>query len=98
MDIATKDSAQRIEHEMLPQMRRTGRIDNMLVDLIDKAGNVVPLFASAIVEFDPAGHYIRTIAVYTECGDVARVERRYLRRRRSTSTRHRSAGSRSSRP
>jgi PAS domain S-box-containing protein len=77
VDIATEDSAARIEREMVPQMRRTGRVDNMLVDFTDKAGDVVPLFTSAIVEFDPAGRYIRTIAVYTECGDVARVERRY---------------------
>jgi PAS domain S-box-containing protein len=76
-DISSDACARRIEEEYLPRLRRTGRLDNVPVDLATKAGERVDCLASAIVERGSEGDYLRTVAVYTEVARQARLEQHY---------------------
>jgi PAS domain S-box-containing protein len=76
-DLASPESAKRISEEFMPVLRRTGRLNGVPVDLKTKKGERVDCLASAIVERGPAGDYLRTVAVYTEVGQQARIEQRY---------------------
>ena len=76
-DLSTPESGREITGDYLPLLRRTGRLDNKPVTMLSKDGEVVELVASAIVEYDPAGAYLRTVAVYTDIAEQARVERKY---------------------
>jgi PAS domain S-box-containing protein len=76
-DIASPESALRIEEEFLPLLRRTGRLDNVPVDLSTSGGVRVDCLASAIVERGAEGDYLRTVAVYTEVSGKARLEQHY---------------------
>ena len=76
-DIASPESALRIEEEYLPLLRRTGRLDNVPVDLATSSGDRVDCLASAIVERGAEGDYLRTVAVYAEVSGKARLEQHY---------------------
>jgi PAS domain S-box-containing protein len=77
-DLGSEASARRIEEEYLPRLRRTGRLDNVSVDLSTKAGGSrVDCLASAMVERGAEGDYLRTVAVYTEVAREARLEQHY---------------------
>jgi PAS domain S-box-containing protein len=76
-DIGSPESAKRIEEEYLPLLRRTGRLVNVPVDLATKRGERVDCLANAIVERGDEGDYLRTVAVYTEVGQQARLEQHY---------------------
>jgi len=76
-DIASPESALRIEEEYLPLLRRTGRLDNVPVDLATSSGVRVDCLASAIVERGAEGDYLRTVAVYAEVSGKARLEQHY---------------------
>ena len=65
-------------------LRRTGRLDGVPVDLSTKRGERVDCLASAIVERGAAGDYLRTVAVYTEVGQQARIEQHYRELYRAT--------------
>jgi PAS domain S-box-containing protein len=56
----------------------------MPVDLTTKAGERVDCFATAVVERDAEGDYVRTVAVYTELGQQARLEQHYRELYRAT--------------
>ena len=83
-DIASPESARRIEQEYLPQLRRTGRLEHVPIDLATRRGERVDCVASAIVERGGSGEYLRTVAVYVEVGLEARLEERYRRLYRAT--------------
>jgi PAS domain S-box-containing protein len=68
----------------MPVLRRTGRLNGVPVDLKTKKGERVDCLASAIVERGPDGDYLRTVAVYTEVGQQARIEQRYRELYRAT--------------
>jgi PAS domain S-box-containing protein len=83
-DLGSPESAKRISEEFMPVLRRTGRLNGVPVDLTTKKGERVDCLASAIVERGPQGDYLRTVAVYTEVGQQARVEQRYRELYRAT--------------
>jgi PAS domain S-box-containing protein len=83
-DLGSPESAKRISEEFMPVLRRTGRLNGVPVDLRTKKGERVDCLASAIVERGPAGDYLRTVAVYTEVGQQARIEQRYRELYRAT--------------
>jgi PAS domain S-box-containing protein len=83
-DLASAESARRIEEEYLPLLRRTGRLDHVPIDLSTKSGVRVDCLASAIVERGAEGDYLRTVAVYTEVAREARLEQHYRDLYRST--------------
>jgi PAS domain S-box-containing protein len=83
-DLASADAAKRIVEEYLPVLRRTGRLDSVPVDLASKQRERIDCLASAIVERGAAGDYLRTVAVYTEVGQQARIEQHYRELYRAT--------------
>jgi PAS domain S-box-containing protein len=83
-DIASPESAKRIVEEYLPVLRRTGRVAGVPVDLVTRNNERVDCLASAIVELNEAGDYLRTMAVYTEVGEKARLEEHYRALYRAT--------------
>src|SRR5262245_50865591 len=76
-DLASEDAARRITEEYLPVLRRTGRLDSVPVDLRTKQGERVDCLASSVVESAPDGTQVRTVVVYTELGQQARIEQHY---------------------
>ncbi len=76
-DLASRDAAARMEGEYLPLFRRIGRVDQVPVDVVTKTGEVVDCLASAVVEYADSGDYIRTVIVYTEVANEARLEEHY---------------------
>ncbi len=76
-DLASEDAAQRITEEYLPVLRRTGRLDSVPVDLRTKQGERIDCLASSVVERGADGASLRTVVVYTEVGQQARIEQRY---------------------
>jgi PAS domain S-box-containing protein len=83
-DLGSAESAKRITEEYLPVLRRTGRLDSVPVDLTTRNNERVDCLASAIVERGDSGDYLRTVAVYTEVGQQARIEQRYRELYRAT--------------
>jgi PAS domain S-box-containing protein len=83
-DLASEQAAKRIVEEYLPVLRRTGRLDSVPVDLATKQRERVDCLASAIVERGAAGDYLRTVVVYTEVGQQARIEQHYRELYRAT--------------
>lgn len=76
-DLGSRESARLIEEEYLPLLRRSGGIDNVPVEISTTRGERVDCLASAIVERGPEGDYLRTVVVYTEVGQEARLEQHY---------------------
>ena len=76
-DLGSRESARLIEAEYLPLLRRTGRIDNVPVDVATTRGERVDCLASAVVERGAEGDYLRTVVVYTEVGGEARLEQHH---------------------
>jgi PAS domain S-box-containing protein len=76
-DLASEDAATRITEEYLPVLRRTGRLDSVTVDLRTKQGERIDCLASSVVERGADGDSLRTVVVYTEVGQQARIEQRY---------------------
>jgi len=70
-DFVTAESAERIEVEFLPLLRRSGKLENKPITLLTKTGEMVSCLANSVVEHDPDGAFIRTIALYTELAENA---------------------------
>jgi len=83
-DLSSTEGAQRIVQEYLPVLRRTGRLESVPVDLSTRNNERVDCLASAIVERGDEGDYLRTVAVYTEVGQQARIEQHYRALYRAT--------------
>ncbi len=83
-DFMTPRSAERIIKEFRPALRRTGRLDNKPVSFVAKNGEIIDCTTNAIVEHDPSGDYLSTIALYVEAGEEARADFRYRTLYRST--------------
>ncbi len=84
VDFVTPESARRIEKEFLPALRRTGRLENKPVDFVTKSGDIVECVANSLVEYDPDGAFLRTVAMYIEISDQARANFKYRELYRST--------------
>jgi len=84
VDFVTPESALRIEKEFLPALRRTGRLENKPVAFVTKSGDSVECLVNSLVEYDPDGEFLRTVAMYTEISDQARANFKYRELYRST--------------
>ena len=69
----------RIENDYLPLLRRTGRLNNVPVDLYTRSGEQVDCLANVAV--NGGG---RTVVVYTEVDEASRIEAQYLELYRET--------------
>jgi PAS domain S-box-containing protein len=83
-DFVTPESAERIEKEFLPALRRTGKIADKPISFLDKTGEIIECVTSSLVEYDPKGAFVRTIAMYSEISDQARANLKYRALYRST--------------
>jgi PAS domain S-box-containing protein len=83
-DFVTAASAKRIETEFVPTLRRTGKLENKPIEFVSKDGESVNCLTNSLVEHDPDGEVIRTIAMYTELADKARIDLKYRQLYRST--------------
>ena len=83
-DFVTPETAERIEGEMRPAMRRRGRLENTPVSFVTAADEIVDCITNAFIEFDREGEFVRTIATYTEVSDQARANYKYRTLYRST--------------
>ncbi|MGI9225277.1 MAG: PAS domain-containing protein, partial [Woeseiaceae bacterium] len=76
-EFATPRSAKRIAGELRPALRRMGKLENEPVGLVAKSGEVVECVTNAFIEFDREGEFLRTVAMYSEVSDQARVNFKY---------------------
>ena len=83
-DFVTPESAERIETEFLPALRRTGKLENKPIAFVAKNDEVVDCLTNSLVEYDPDGEFVRTVAMYTEITDAARANFKYRNLYRST--------------
>ncbi|WP_405238292.1 sigma 54-interacting transcriptional regulator [Lentisalinibacter orientalis] len=84
VDFTTVTCAARIERDILPKLRRTGRAVDEPVEFLSVSGEEVFLVSSAVIEQEPQSGYIRTVVVYQELGDSGKVERKYRQLYRAT--------------
>jgi PAS domain S-box-containing protein len=77
IDFVTPESARRIEEEFVPALRRTGKLENKPTGFISKSGEIVDCLTNSLVEYDPAGAFVRTIAMHAEVSDQARANFKY---------------------
>ena len=80
----TPDSAERILNELRPALRRRGKLENKPVSFVTSSGEVVDCITNAFIEYDREGEFIRTVAMYNEISDQARVNFKYRQLYRST--------------
>jgi len=83
-DFVTADSAARIETEFLPTLRRTGKLEKKPINFLTHDGDVVNCLTNSIVEYDPTGKFVRTLALYTEVSDQGRSDWKYRQLYRAT--------------
>ena len=83
-DFMTPDSAARVRDELRPALRRTGKLENKPISFVAKSGDVVDCVTNAIIEYDRAGEFIRTVAMYSEISDQARANFKYRTLYRAT--------------
>jgi PAS domain S-box-containing protein len=83
-DFVTADSAARIETEFLPTLRRTGKLEKKPINFLSRDGEVVNCLTNSIVEFDPKGKFVRTLALYTEVSEQVRSDLKYRQLYRAT--------------
>jgi len=77
LEFVTEESARRIQEEFRPALRRTGKLENKPLSFVSKSGEVVDCMSDAIIEYDPEGRFVRTIAMYAEVTDQARAAFKY---------------------
>jgi PAS domain S-box-containing protein len=83
-EFVTPESAQRIEEELLPVLRRTGKLENKPIGFVTSSGDAIECMTNSLIEYDPDGAYVRTVALYTELADQARANFKYRELYRST--------------
>ncbi len=80
----TPESAERLREEFRPALRRRGKLENKYISLVSAAGETVDCITNAFVEYDPAGEFLQTVAMYSEIADQARANFKYRTLYRST--------------
>ena len=83
-EFVTGESAERLEKELLPTLRRTGRLENKVIQFRSRSGEVVDCLTNSTVEFDADGRLVGTVSVYVEVTEQARIDRKYRDLYRST--------------
>ena len=76
-EFVSEASAQRIENEFVPTLRRTGKLENKPIALLTKSGEEVECITNSLVEHDPGGSFVRSVAIYTEAADQAKADFKY---------------------
>jgi PAS domain S-box-containing protein len=84
LEFVTDETARRIQEEFRPALRRTGKLEQKPVSFVAKSGEVVDCMSDAIIEYDPEGRFVHTIAMYAEVTDQARAAFKYRDLYRST--------------
>ena len=84
LEFVTAETARRIEEEFRPALRRTGKLESKLVSFVARTGEIVDCLTDAIIEYDPEGRFLHTIAMYAEVTDQARAAFKYRDLYRST--------------
>lgn len=84
VDFVTPESAERIEKELLPALRRTGRLENKPIAFVARDGEIVNCLANSLVERSSDGDFVRTVAMYAEATDQGRADWKYRQMYRST--------------
>lgn len=77
LNISSPESAALIEREYLPMLRRTGRLENVPIELMTKAGKPVNCITTAISERSESGDFLRTVAIYSEVNREIKLEQHY---------------------
>jgi len=83
-EFTTPASAERVNAELRPTLRRTGKLENKPVSLVSSSGEVVDCLTNAFIELDREGEFLRTVAMYSEISDQARANFKYRALYRST--------------
>jgi PAS domain S-box-containing protein len=83
-DFVTRESAERIEKEFLPALRRTGKLDHEPIAFVAKNGDAIDCLTNSLLERGTNGDIVRNVATYTEVSDEARANFRYRNLYRST--------------
>ncbi len=83
-EFVSEASARRIETEFVPTLRRTGKLENKPISFLAKSGEEVDCLTNSLVEHDPDGSFVRTVAIYTEATDQAKANFKYRDLYRST--------------
>ena len=83
-DFVSDESAERIEKELLPTLRRTGRLENKSIAFVARDGEVVNCLTNSLVERSSDGAFVRTIAMYSEATDQSRADWKYRQLYRAT--------------
>lgn len=83
-DFVTPETAVRIEKELLPTLRRTGKLENKPIAFVTRDGEVFNCLTNSLVENSRDGTFVRTVALYTEVSDQARADWKYRQLYRST--------------
>ena len=84
LEFMTAESARRLEQELLPTLRRTGRLHNKTVHFVAVDGSVVECLTNSALQFDEADNLIGTISVYADVTEQARADQKYRDLYRST--------------
>lgn len=71
------ESARQMTEEHLPRFQRAGALSSVPMDRIAKNGEVVQFLMNAIAERDDEGRILRSISVFTEQVEPARIERHH---------------------
>ena len=83
-EFVSEASARRIEKEFVPALRRTGKLENKPIAFLSKSGEEIDCLTNSLVEHDPDGSFVRTVAIYTEATDQAKANFKYRHLYRST--------------
>ncbi len=83
-DFVTPETAERIEEELRPAMRRRGKLENTPVSFVTATDEIIDCITNAFIEYDREGEFVRTIAMYSEVSDQARANFKYRTLYRST--------------
>ena len=84
IDFVTSETAQRIDSEFVPTLRRTGKLKNKPVSFVAKSGEVIDCLTDSLVEYDASVGFIRTISMHSVISDQARANFKYRELYRST--------------
>ena len=84
IELMTHDSAERLEKELRPTLRRTGRLENKIIEFQASDGSVVECMTSSQLEEGPDKEPLATISVYVEVTERVRADNKYRDLYRST--------------
>lgn len=83
-DFVTRASAERIEKEFLPALRRTGRLDHEPIAFVAKNGDAIECLATSLLEHGVNREFVRSVELYTEISDETHANFKYRNLYRST--------------